>query len=428
MSQKLDRVTAPEFGEINEVNMLRAEPHTLDNGIPLFSIRGGVQPVVRLDILFPAGKWYQTKALVAYATNSMLDDGTSKHDSSQIADAIDFYGAYIQKKSDLDFAEVTLYAQVKHLASILPLMHELLTDSIFPEHELAVFKQNNKEKLIQNLDRVEVLASHKMQQVLFGEQHPYGQVNTAKDYDQLTSADLMNFYKKQYRLADAKMIVSGQVDDEVIKTINSVFGKISLTKTIIDEVPQRIAHPASEHEHLVKKDKAVQAALRVGKIVPNRTHPDYQGLLILNTVLGGYFGSRLMSNIREDKGYTYGIHSSISSHLQGASMNIATEVGVSVGKDAMQEIFNEIKLLREELVPEEELQLVRNYLSGSFLRGIDGPFALADRFAAILKYNQGYDYYETYFKKLKSIRPEELQQLALKYYADGSFFQVTAGS
>jgi predicted Zn-dependent peptidase len=86
------------------------------------------------------------------------------------------------------------------------------------------------------------------------------------------------------------------------------------------------------------------------------------------------------------------------------------------------------KLLREELVPEEELQLVRNYLSGSFLRGIDGPFALADRFAAILKYNQGYDYYETYFKKLKSIRPEELQQLALKYYADGSFFQVTAGS
>ena len=428
MSPKLDRATAPAFGEINEVNILRAEPHKLDNGIPLYSIRGGVQPVVRLDILFPAGKWYQPKPLVAFATNSLLDDGTSKHNSSQIADAIDFYGAYFQKKSDVDFAEVTLYAQVKHLAKILPLVYEKLTDSVFPEHELSVFKQNNKEKLIQNLDRVEVLASHKLQEVLFGDKHPYGLINKAEDYDRLTREDLEAFYKKHYRLADAKMIVSGQVDEEVIKTINTVFGKVVLETASTAMHRDAVIHTDEAHVHAVKKDKAVQAALRVGKIFPNRKHADYQGLLILNTVLGGYFGSRLMSNIREDKGYTYGIHSSISSHLQGASMTIATEVGASVAKDAMKEIFHEIKLLREELVPEDELQLVRNYLSGSFLRGIDGPFALADRFAAILKYDQGYEYYESYFQKLKTIRPEELQQLAMKYYGDDSFFQVTAGS
>ena len=177
----------------------------------------------------------------------------------------------------------------------------------------------------------------------------------------------------------------------------------------------------------VEKEGAVQNAIRIGKRLINRTNPDYPKLTVLNTILGGYFGSRLMTNIREEKGYTYGIGSGLVSLSQGGYFFITTDVGAAVYEDAVKEIYHEIVKLQEELIPENELSLVRNYLLGSFQRSIDGPFALAERFKSILLSGLGYNYFENYLTVIKNITSEELKTLAQTYLLTSEMTEVIVG-
>lgn len=150
-------------------------------------------------------------------------------------------------------------------------------------------------------------------------------------------------------------------------------------------------------------------------------------MYVLSNILGGYFGSRLMSNIREDKGYTYGIGSGVVSHLNNGYFFIATETGAEVTEKAIDEIYFEIKRMRNEIVPIEELQLVKNYLLGRFMRSFDGPFALADRLKGVLYYDIGYEYYERFVNTIKEITPEQLQDLANSYLAQEELTEVVVG-
>ena len=157
------------------------------------------------------------------------------------------------------------------------------------------------------------------------------------------------------------------------------------------------------------------------------THVDYAGMQVLNTVFGGYFGSRLMSNIREDKGYTYGIGSSVVPLRKEGYFCISSEVGVDVRAAAVNEIYLELKRLRTELVPESELNLVRNYMLGSFQRNIDGPFSLADRFKSILTAGMGYEYYTRYLETIQNITAEELLRLASTHLHEDSLYELVVG-
>jgi zinc protease len=158
-----------------------------------------------------------------------------------------------------------------------------------------------------------------------------------------------------------------------------------------------------------------------------RSHPDYPGMAVLNTLLGGYFGSRLMSNIREDKGYTYGIGSAMVSLREAGYFFISTEVGADVTTAALDEIYKEVKRLQDEPAGEDELSTVRNYLSGTFLKSIDGPFALIDRFKTLTLSGLGYDYYDRYLQTVQSISPAQLQELALRYFNRNDFMELVVG-
>jgi predicted Zn-dependent peptidase len=150
-------------------------------------------------------------------------------------------------------------------------------------------------------------------------------------------------------------------------------------------------------------------------------------MLVVSTILGGYFGSRLMANIREDKGYTYGIGSNIISKLHAGHFYISTEVGADVTNQALTEIYKEIALLRDELVADEELELVKNYLTGTFLRSIDGAFSLAQKFTGVYFYNLGYDYYTKYIDTLKNITPENIKDFACKYLQEEDLYELVVG-
>jgi predicted Zn-dependent peptidase len=161
--------------------------------------------------------------------------------------------------------------------------------------------------------------------------------------------------------------------------------------------------------------------------MPTKTHKDFHSLTVLNTILGGYFGSRLMTNIREDKGYTYGIGSGMIPLKKAGYFFISTEVGVEVCNKAIDEIYIEINRLRNESISEKELILVKNYMIGSFLRSIDGPFALANRFKSIMEYDLDYSYYDDYISTIKNIKASDLLNLANKYLDPNSMTEVVAG-
>jgi predicted Zn-dependent peptidase len=397
---------------------------TLDNGLPLYWLNAGVQDVVQIDWIFPAGLWYEQKPSVAHAVAGLLKSGTSKYTSVQIHEALEFYGAQLKVAAGNDYATVTLYTLNKHLPSLLPMVYELLTDSTLPEHEIAIHKRNAIDKLLVNLRQCEFVANQQIEALLFGEEHPYGRYTRKEKIEALTREDLLTFYKSNYNLANVRMFMGGKAGAEEVKCLNEVFGKAAITASPI-MVPKFELATSAGRVHRINNDEAgVQGAIRVGRLFPNRHHPDYTPMVVLNTLFGGYFGSRLMSNIREDKGYTYGIYSSVTPEVSGGSMVIHTETGTGVIENAVKEIYYEMETLCNEEVSEEELLLVKNYLLGGLLGDLDGPFSILQRWRSLILNGFDENYFNNNVEIYKTITPAAIQALARKYYNRADFIEI----
>ena len=422
-----DRKTAPAFKTVEKIEMIKAAAHKLRNNIPVYTVNAGTQNLIKIEFMFPAGMYQQEMPLQAVTVNSMLEEGTSKLNSTQIAEMVDYYGAYLETSVAQDHASVFLYTLNKHLKSTLPVMEQAIKDSVFPQSELDTHIRNKKQKFLVNNQKVAIIARKRFTELLFGSKHPYGINVQEPDFDVINRTHLLDFYNARYKSDGCKIIVSGKVDDETLKLLDEHFGGNDWSGDKIAPHREVKLETTTELKHLVYREEALQSAIRIGKLMFNKTHPDFQGFQVLNTILGGYFGSRLMSNIREDKGYTYGIGSGIASLQHAGYFFISTEVGVDVCQDALNETYLEINKLREDLVPKEELELVKNYMLGTFLRSVDGPFALAERFKGLLEYNLGYDYFDNYVATIKNISASELRDLANKYLDPESMIELVAG-
>jgi zinc protease len=356
----------------------------LDNGLPLYWLDAGVQDVVQIDWIFPAGLWYEQKPSVAHATAGLLKNGTSKHTSEQIQEALEFYGAQLKVNAGNDFGTITLYSLTKHLPALLPMVYEIITDATFPEREVEIHKQNAIQKLLVNLRQCEFVANQRIDALLFGEFHPYGRYSKKEKIEALTREDLVTFYKAYYNLANVRIFMGGKVGAKEVKCINDVFGKFPVENAAIKQEIFSAPGPSVRIHKVANDPNGVQGAIRIGRLFPNRHHPDYTPMVVLNTLFGGYFGSRLMSNIREDKGYTYGIYSSLAPELQGGSMIIHTETGRDVVEKAIKEVYHEMSILCNETAPDDELLLVKNYLLGGILGDLDGPFSILQRWRTLI--------------------------------------------
>ncbi len=426
MSLTIDRINQPSRMGIQKMNVPQAKKYTLDNGIEVYAINAGFQELVKVELLFNNVDFDPAKPLLNSATNRMMAEGTVNYSAQQIADMIDYYGSFYETDENSDFCSIILYSLNKYLNYTLPLVSTVLENPIFPERELSIFKQNNKQRLIVDNEKVGSVARRKFGEIIFGSEHPYGYYIKPENYDSLTTDDLKAFHAEKYSPSNCIIIVSGLVSDETIKILNRYLGQRKASGEKI-----RTVYPAfktsDQKQHYIEKDGAIQSAIRIGMPFFNRKHPDYAGTAVMNTLFGGYFGSRLMSNIREDKGYTYGIGSVIVSMKQEGYYFISTEVGADVTNDAIREIYNEVELMRTELVDEEELEMVKNYMLGTFLKGIDGAFQLAERFKSIYLSELDYSYYERYVEKLRTISPDEILELSRKYLDPARFLELVVG-
>ncbi len=422
----LDRKVAPKFNPIGSVDFIPPIKKELDNKVPVHIISGGSQEILKIDFIFQAGIWHQKSPLIARATNSLIKEGTKKYSSAEIANGIDQYGAYLQTECDYDRASITVFTLSKYLEKILPFIKEILTQPTFDTKEFDIYKQNAFQKHKINLEKVSYIARNEFMKQLFGDKNSYGRIASEKDFQSLNNNDIIEHYNSFYNLGNCEIIVSGNVNDIVLSTLNRSLGDIKTNPVSIEHLNSEI--PNLKPQKIYKeKEKALQSAIRIGKLMPTKTHPDYFKLQILNTVLGGYFGSRLMKNIREDKGYTYGIGSGILSLQNAGYFYISTEVGANVTTKALDEIYKELKKLNSELIPQGELNLVKNYLLGNFLKACDGPFKMAALFENVHFYGFDFDFYNRYIYAIKNVTSNELQEVANKYLTIESLTEIVAG-
>jgi len=423
----IDRSVEPPIQDAVDFDIqLKPYQHfTLDNGVDVYAVDGGAEEVILVEWVFYAGNWYEQKNIVAATVNHLLKNGTTTRTAFAINEHFEFFGAYLNRTCHSETATLTLHSLSKHLPQLLPVMAELLTDSIFPEKELAIYKQNQKQRLSVSLKKCDFVATRLIDEYLYGIDHPYGKYSTNEAYDALQQEELQAFYKQYYANGNGILFVAGKLPADIQQQLNNAFGQLPVNKTPLQPVHYNITPAATKKYNIINDANGVQGAIRLGRAFPNRHHPDFTKAQVLNNIFGGYFGSRLMSNIREDKGYTYGIHSYLQNHMHDSAWAVSTEAGREVCAATIEEVYKEMKILREEPVDAEELHLVRNFMMGSILGDLDGPFQIIARWKNYILNNLSGDYFYKALETIRTVSAEELQQLAIKYLNPEDFYELT---
>lgn len=408
----LDRSVAPSFVIPDKFNISVPKTIVFGNGVKCHYISAGEQPIVKLELHYNGGKLYDDKSFNSFFTAKLLTQGTKNKSAEQIAEFIAFHGAYLEITSGNEKVIITLYTISKHLTILSLFLKEIISESTFNDEDLERIKSIEIQNLLVNQSKTSYLASEDFRNKLFPN-HYYSSGLNASIIESIDTSELKKFHQKYIQNSEMEIFVSGLVTDLELKIIEENFGK--------EEFDNVRAHKGLEiapsdigHRHIEKED-AMQASVRFGFQTINKTHSDYYGLSICNEILGGYFGSRLMSNIREDKGYTYGIGSYLVQMKHAAFFQISTDVKAEFVNETVTEIQKEIDLLCKQEVSKEELTKVRNYLFGSFASSLNTSFDLMEKFKTVHALGVGYEFYDDYFEVLRTISPNEILEISNKY-------------
>ncbi|MFT4645573.1 MAG: zinc protease [Planctomycetota bacterium] len=422
----MNRSLAPEISMPDSINLLDIENIKLDNGLKVYCLDGCSEPVVNLTIVMSAGNYFQDKKFAASFASSLMKKGTSNFSANDIAEKLDFLGASLSIEAGMYLLSVSLSCLATKLAEILPIVKDVLNNSTFPEKELVIEKKNRIQRLEINKGKTNYLASIKFNEVVFGENHSCGYRPTEALINAITREDILAHYENKIKLKESSyLLLSGDLNNDIISLVNKEIGSIELKEKLIST--EEPFESSKEIEFFIEKEDSVQASIRIGIMSIDAQHEDYLDLEILNRILGGFFGSRLMKNIREENGYTYGIYSYLSPYLGGSYFCIATDVGVQYKEATLNEISKEINRLKTDLVSDEELQMVKNYHKGRIMKSVDGAL----RFAHVLNNNLSLGLDETrinqQLKAVEEITAERLLNLANKYLDYNKMYKIVVG-
>ncbi|MEO1435061.1 MAG: insulinase family protein, partial [Bacteroidota bacterium] len=283
-----NRTQAPPLKEILNIPLHEFEQHELDNGMPLYQINKGTQDIIKLELVFLAGRWYESQKLTSRTTARQLREGTKTMTSQSIAEQIDYYGGSLRSSANLDTSSITLYCMRKHLPNILPIMESVLVEPIFPQAELDIFKQLQAQRLKIDMSKNDIIAYREITQHFYGTEHPYGYNSSPQLYQGIALADLKQFHQDFYHAGNCKLFLSGKTDQSTIQLINKHLGQSMARKEAIQM--QHIVDSEKQKKHFTERPGSVQSAIRIGRRMISKRHPDFPGFYILNTILGGYFG------------------------------------------------------------------------------------------------------------------------------------------
>lgn len=425
----IDRLTPPPFYTIEGLRLIAPETHQWENGLKYFYFEGGDQDLVRIEWIFKHSLHAGENTLLNSCLTPMLLEGTTQRSNAEIADYIDFHGAYLVPEFRSDYSTLTLFSMTRHLPKILPLVYELFTSANFPEKGWETYLHNRKQRLQISLQRNDVLARRTFNKQLFGDTR-YGHAPQPEEMDGLEREELIALHQQLFRPDNCHLLIAGRIDPDTAIIIRDIFGGqwTSQEPVSSDLHAETIVFPPNQGKTtVVTIPESLQSAIRLGNHSIQRAHPDFPGLQFVNTILGGYFGSRLMTNIREDKGYTYGIGSGIAVLEKAAFFTIATEVGVDFTGHTLEEIKKEMQTLQQERVSEDEIALVRNYLMGSLLGSLENIFSHADKFKQAYFSGLDLDYFTYYESEILQMNADRIQELAGQYLNYEAMEKIVVG-
>ncbi|MDM1296373.1 insulinase family protein [Sphingobacterium sp. N143] len=425
----LDRTKAPEFREIGNISLIEPLKKTFSNGLPVYIFQSPEQELVRIEWIFENVYLdaQNENPLLNSALSALLKEGTITMSSAEIADKVDFYGAFLVPEYSFDVTSLSLYTLNRHSQVLLPLVKDILTEASIPQQELDTYLRNNKQKFQVSMQKNDYLARRKFYNSIFGENNRYGRTPKLEDYDAISRSQLVELYKKEMVPSNCTLIVSGNVSESLIQELEQIFGAEwqGIRATTVHESP--VLHQGSGDLVYEEKENALQSAIRLGYQTISRTHPDYPALQFVNTLLGGFFGSRLMRNIREEKGYTYSIGSAVATLKHTGFLTIVTEVGVDVTHATLQEIEKEVNLLKTTLASDEEVELVKTYMEGSMLGSLESIFSHADKFKSVALNGMTLTYYTYYMDQIRQMSAEKVRDIANTYLDFDKMVKVIVG-
>lgn len=406
------------------VDVPTARLATLGNGVRLYLLENHDQQVVRLSFVFGAGSSRQTTLFSATSAANLLSEGSDRFTARQIAEQLDFYGSYFDIAVDRDVVVVSFCALSKFVMPTLQTAEEILLRPSFPQQEFDSYRIKRRQRLEIERRKVDVRVREAFAAAMFGADHPYGISAPEAAYDTLTREAVVDFYRRHYTADNCFVVCSGDLSDEVLAAIENICVQLPQSGDRNElHFPAMVQTPRVRLEHA----GAVQSAVRVGRMLFTRNHPDYVGMQVVATVLGGYFGSRLMRNLREERGYTYGVFAGMVNLDRAGYLAIATQVAEAAREDTLHQIYTEIERLRTEPISEQELSLVKNIMVGEMMRILDGPFGIVD--VTIENVQCGTDNHavERTVEAIRRCTPEDVQRLAEKYLRREDLVEVTVG-
>lgn len=417
----LDRRIQPEVNTLEDISFVHPQHFVIKDDARLHWINTVDDDAVKIDLVFDAGSRMGMPALASF-TNNLLLAGTDKYSADELHAKLDGLGGFFHAETSREGASVTLYGLRKNIYALFTLLIEGIKEASFPQKEIDQLISQKQQSFKVSSEKVSFIARRLFTENVFANS-PYGVISQYDDYEKISRADIQDFHARHYLQGLQKVCVVGDLDELTIKEM------IAKVKPLVGDAAKNFLVDVenTKGEFIKEKEGAVQTAIRIGRVLFNRTDKDYLEFSVMNTIFGGYFGSRLMSNIREDKGYTYGIGSGLAEMKKIGYFFISTEVGKDVAEKALQEIKHEINRMQTELVSEEELSLVRNYTIGQMLKASDGPFAMMDRFLGVDDFGLDYDYYTKKIELIKSISPEDIKAMAQKYLKWEDMTVVMAG-
>lgn len=418
----------PPISELDAFVLPQYEKIVLDNGIPVSLLRSPAPDIVKMSIIFNAGRYYEKQRGVAKVTSNVIKEGSSCMNSAQIAERIDYYGAYISTGSGMDTAYLEASFLGRFFEDIIKIINEILQNPVFEESELEKYKVRKVERLKIDISKNDILAYRYFTEKLYGEYHPYGYNSRPEDYMEVSREHVFDHYDRYFVPQNCLILITGNITDERIKVLNNTIGKFRKANDPNVVSPQERQAITSSGKFLYNSNRYFQTSIRIGKRICTRNHPDYPALYLLNTILGGYFGARLSTNIREDKGQTYGIYSSLEMMLRDGFLIISTNVGNEYTEQTLSEIYREIMILKTEPVPASELKMVKNYIKGSLLSMLNGNINTLNLIKTLELSKLDRSFFEQFMKLISITESEEILMLANKYFNEEEFTEVLVGS
>ncbi len=422
---QFDRSVKPEPGPAPEIQLGDVESFTLKNGLKVFVVENNKLPRVSFSLVLDNDPVLE-KENAGYVSmmGQLLRSGTSNRDKAKLDEDIDFLGASLSTSSTGVYAG----SLKKHADKILGIMADVVLNASFPESELEKLKKQTLSGLAANKDDADAIAANVSQVLRYGKDHPYGEITTEETVENIDLAEIKEYYNTYFKPDNAYLAVVGDINKkEAEKLVKKYFakwekGNVPSAEYALPEAPDETIVA------LVDRSNSVQSVINITyplKLQPG--HPDVIKSNVMNQILGGAFSSRLNMNLREKHGYTYGANSSISSDKLVGSFRASSSVRNEVTDSAIVEFLHELKNIKTNNVTDEELQNVKNYLTGSFARSLENPQTIATFAINIDRYNLPADYYTNYLKKIAEVSLQDVDEMAERYIIPKNAYIIVVG-